>query len=92
MTIIDSALSNLTPSLYGRFKAKSPLLFEKITSYVTSFESIGRSEKNLMSKLRTKFDSLETEISGYAFKSSHEYQLIEIRFFNCIRECSLQSV
>ena len=56
---------------------------------MTSFESIGRSEKNLMSKLRTKFDSLETEIGGYAFKSSYEYQLIEIRFFNCIRECSL---
>ena len=89
MNIIENALSNLTPSLYGRFKAKAPALHEQIKSFASSFESIGRSEKNLMSKLRTKFDSLETEIRGYAFKSSYEYQLIEIRFFNCIRECSL---
>jgi hypothetical protein len=89
MNIIENALSNLTPSLYGRFKAKAPALHEEIKSFASSFESIGRSEKNLMSKLRTKFDSLETEIGGYAFKSSYEYQLIEIRFFNCIRECSL---
>lgn len=89
MTIIDTAMSNLTPSLYGRFKALAPLLHQQFETFMTSFESIGRSEKNLMSKLRTKFDSLETEIGGYAFKSSYEYQLIEIRFFNCIRECSL---
>ncbi len=70
MTLLETAIPCLTPNVYGFFKAKAPLLHAKLPTFVAIFSSMGRSEKNLMSKLSTQFDRLEIDIDHYAFKSS----------------------
>jgi hypothetical protein len=70
MTLLETAIPCLTPNFYGFFKAKAPLLHANLPTFVAIFSSIGRSEKNLMSKLSTQLDRLEIDIDHYAFKSS----------------------
>jgi hypothetical protein len=61
--IIERALSEITPTKYGRFRFGAAELYQELPSLVVKFETIGRAEKNLMSKLSTLFDRMEVEIA-----------------------------
>lgn len=58
---------------------------------MTTFETIGRSEKSLMTKLRGNFDRVSTVTSTIqGFSDIAAYTAVESRLFQAIREGNLE--
>lgn len=88
LRIIEKAMADIDPMYYGRFKMSERM--GEFRTWMLDFEGIGRPEKTMIGKLTEAIDKIEGIIAPLpGFTSTANYQEIELKLFNLIKEGNL---